>query len=135
VFLLDDATAPPGRVVTAGQDVIAYVLAHSGEADRWHAHAGAMWRDGYRAGWEAGADHGRREAEQEQAAAWRSFARPIAHPEVGAAQRIQAAIAGERRDAADHERAFVARARNTPPHMRTDVQKAAVHLYPGQDAA
>jgi hypothetical protein len=94
-----------------------------------------MWRDGFRAGWEAGAGHGRREAEEEMAAAWRSFAHPIAHPEAGASQRIRAAEAGERRDAAEHERAFAARARNTPDYLRTDVQKAAVHLYPGQDAA
>jgi hypothetical protein len=127
-----EAEPPPGSI---DQAIIAYVLAHSDECDLWRVYADAMWRDGYRAAWQAGAAHGRREAEDEMAAAWRSFAHPVAHPEAGAAQRIAAAIAGERRSAAGHERAFAARARNTPDYMRTDVQKAAVHLYPGQDAA
>jgi hypothetical protein len=82
--------------------------------------------DGYLAGYEA--------AEADMAAAWHDVAYPVAHPEAyrreAAARGLRAAEAGERRDAAEHERAFVARAWNTPAHLRTDVQKATVLSYP-----
>jgi hypothetical protein len=95
----------------------------------------AAWRDGYAVGAEHGRATGRAEAEADMAASWREIAEPIAHPERFTAQRILAAIAGERRDAAEHERAFAARARNTPEHSRTIPQAAAVYIYPPQRKA
>lgn len=76
------------------------------------------WRDGYC------------QAEADMAALWRAVTEPIVHPERRAAQRLQAAVAGERRDQAEHERAFVARAYNTAARERTDTQRATVLLYP-----
>jgi hypothetical protein len=78
--------------------------------------------DGIREGWA--------QSEADLAASWRAVTEPVAHPERGAARRIQAARAGERRDQAEHERAFVARAYNTAGRDRTDVQRATVRLYP-----
>jgi hypothetical protein len=78
--------------------------------------------DGYAEGWVA--------AEDDMAASYRAAVEPIAHPERGAARRLQAAIAGERRDQAEHERSFVARAHSTRVGLRTDVQRAAVLCYP-----
>jgi hypothetical protein len=80
--------------------------------------------DGYAEGWTA--------AEDDMAASWRALAEPVAHPGRGADRRIQAAIAGEHRDQAEHERAFIARAYNTPAGQRTDIQRAAVLVYPPQ---
>jgi hypothetical protein len=90
----------------------------------------AAWRDGYTLGAEHGRAAGYAAAEADMAASWREIAEPIAHPERYAAQRIRAAIAAERRDAAEHERSFAARARNTPEHSRTDPQRATVYLCP-----
>lgn len=95
----------------------------------------ATWRDGFIAGTLHGRTLGYAEAEADMAASWREIAEPIAHPERYEAQRIRAAIAGERRDAAEHERAFAARARNTPEHSRTHPQRAAVYIYPPQRKA
>jgi hypothetical protein len=78
--------------------------------------------DGWQQGWMA--------AEADMAASWRAAVEPIAHPEREADRRLQAAIAGERRDQAEHERAFVARAYNTDERDRTDAQRAAVLVYP-----
>jgi hypothetical protein len=72
-------------------------------------------------------------AERDREADWRAFARPIAHPDAYrrdlAARCLRLAEAGARRDAADHERAFVARAYATAPADRTDAQAAAVLVY------
>jgi hypothetical protein len=78
--------------------------------------------DGFREGYA--------QSEADTAAAWHAMTEPIAHPERGAARRIQAAVAGERRGAAEHERAFVARAYNTADRDRTDAQRGTVHIYP-----
>jgi hypothetical protein len=88
------------------------------------------WRDGYRVGTEHGRAAGRAEAEAGMAASWREITEPVAHPERYEAQRLRAAIAGERRDAGEHERAFVARAYNTSPAGRAGPQAAAVYIYP-----
>lgn len=85
------------------------------------AYAGGR-ADGFREGYA--------QSEADNAAAWHAVTEPIAHPERGAARRIQAAVAGERRGAGEHERAFVARAYNTADRDRTDAQRGTVHLYP-----
>lgn len=54
----------------------------------------------------------------------------VRRPEEGWQQRVQAAEAGCRRDAAEHERAFVARAYATAPADRTPPQAATVQAYP-----
>ena len=81
---------------------------------------------GYGEGWRA--------SEASMAAAWHAMAHPVAYPvehaREAAARCLRAAEAGARQDAADHERAFVARAYNTRPDQRTDPQAAAVLLYP-----
>jgi hypothetical protein len=66
------------------------------------------------------------------AASWAAVTETVVHPERGAARRVRAAEAGQRRDAARHERAFVNRARNTPDRGRNDVQRATVRLYPSK---
>jgi hypothetical protein len=94
----------------------------------------AAWREGFARGREAGWQDGYARAHAERDALWREFARPVADPQryerESAARRIRAAEAGCRRDAAEWEREFVARAFATPAHMRTDVQRATVQSYP-----
>lgn len=88
----------------------------------------------YAGGWADGWLEGYAQAGADQAAEWRRIAHPIAQPEAyereSAARRVLAAEAGERRDQAEHERAFVATTFNTPHHQRTDVQLATVQMYP-----
>jgi hypothetical protein len=103
----------------------------------------AAWRDGFRAGRQVGQDEGYAQAEADMAAAWHEFARPVARPEAHrrevADRAVRLAEASSRRDSAEHERSFVARAFATPAHMRTDVQKATVQSCPppasGRNAA
>lgn len=86
----------------------------------------AAYEGGRADGWQ----EGYRQAEAAEAAAWRALTEPIAHPERAASRRLNAALAGEHRDQAEHERSFVARAYNTPEPDRTQVQRATVRLYP-----
>lgn len=99
----------------------------------------ALFRDGHRADIDAAYRQGRADLEAEYAADWRSIAEPVAHPkryaQASAQRRMRAAEAGQRRDAAEHERAFVARAHNTHDRNRTDVQRSTVHLYPREAGA
>jgi hypothetical protein len=74
------------------------------------------------------------------AASWSSDAQIAVEPQGPearrcASQRLMAAEAACRRAAADHERAFVARAHNTADRDRTDAQRGTVHLYPAARAA
>jgi hypothetical protein len=108
----------------------AYWLAESDRNDMWQRRLLAAGRRGYACGRADGYAGGWAAAENDMAASWRAAVEPIAHPERGANRRLLAAIAGERRDQAEHERAFVARAYNTRADLRTDVQRAAVFCYP-----
>jgi hypothetical protein len=114
--------------------VHAYVLAESGRHDTWLRRLLAAERSGYDSGRADGRTEGWAAAEADMAAAWHAVAYPVAQPEAHAREVagrcLRAAEAGERRDAAEHERAFVARAYNTRADQRTDVQAAAVQLYP-----
>jgi hypothetical protein len=88
----------------------------------------------YQGGWADGWREGYAQAEVDEAAEWHCIAHPIAQPESyereSAARRLRAAEAGGRRDLAEHERVFVARAFNILDHQRTDVQRATVQVYP-----
>lgn len=94
----------------------------------------AIWaereRSAYRRGWQDGAastgeyERGWTDAETAAEAEFRSWADPIAHPERGMHRRLQAAVRGERMDAADHWETFTRRAYNTHPSTRTDAQVA-----------
>lgn len=99
------------------------------------AYAGGLG-DGYRDGYVR--------AEADQIAAWSVMRRRLHNAAATvldpdgwereqvreAARRVRAAEAAEKRDQAEHERAFVARAYATAAHLRTEVQQAAILLYP-----
>ena len=101
-------------------------------------HWRAIFRDAHEADLGNAYRQGRAEVEAEYAAAWSSLTGsvlaiadprgPEAHASV--ARRLMAAESGQRRDAADQERAFVGRAQNTADQNRTDAQRGAVRLYP-----
>jgi hypothetical protein len=93
-------------------------------------HWRSLFTDGHQADLENAYRQGRADMAAEYAADWRSMTETVVHPERGAGRRVRAGEAGCRRDAADHERAFVARAHNTSDRDRTDVQRATVRLYP-----
>jgi hypothetical protein len=105
-------------------------LSLSAERDQQLALRLAAWREGFAAGTRHGHAIGYTEAEKDMAAAWRTIAEPIAHPERGAGQRIRLAEHGGLKDAAAHEHAFTARAYATPEWQRTDVERACVQVYP-----
>lgn len=115
------------------------LLDRSDERDGWIRRVLASWREGFRAGHAVGWQDGYDAAEADMAASWHSAvypaARPEAHRRESAARRLAAAEAGCRRDAADHERAFVARAYATPARMRSEPEQAAVQLYPPPESA
>lgn len=94
--------------------------------DYWRS----LFADGHQADIEAAYRQGQADLAAEYAADWASMTEAIVHPERGADRRVRAAEAGQRRDASDHERTFVARAHNTADRDRTDVQRATVRLYP-----
>jgi hypothetical protein len=108
-------------------------LAESGRADLELARRLGAWREGYAAGRADGYAEGHADAEESMAASWRAGAYPLAQPDAHrrevAARCLRAAEAGCRRDAAEHERTFVARAWNTRADQRTDVQAGTVRLY------
>lgn len=110
------------------------VLALSDERDMWEARELATGRralrEGLADGWRDGFAAGYQQAEIDMAADWARLTEPVAHPGRAAQRRIQAALAGERRDAVEHERRFVARAWNTHRRDRTLVQRSATRLYP-----
>jgi hypothetical protein len=72
--------------------------------------------------------------DRERDASWRVLAAPAARPTEHArdvaGQTLRAAEAGSRRDAAEHERAFVARAYATRPDRRMDAQRGTMLTYP-----
>jgi hypothetical protein len=90
----------------------------------------SLFTDGHAADIERAYRAGRADEAADMAAVWRSMAEAVVYPERGAERRVRAAEAGCRRDAAAHERAFVARAHPTQDRDRTDAQRAAVHVYP-----
>jgi hypothetical protein len=94
-----------------------------------------LFRDGHRADLENAYQAGRADVEAEYAAAWASVTEMVVHPERGADRRVRAAEAGCRRAAADHERAFIARAHNTADRDRTDAQRGTVRLHPRKASA
>lgn len=79
---------------------------------------------GQRDGWAAGYA----QAVADLAAAWRTVTQPVAQGSPSATVRVNAAVAGERRDAAEHERQFYADAVDTPPSMRSDPQNTVIFL-------
>ena len=127
-----DFATDTAKISAGGNAVpdVAGLLAHSDLLDTTLRLKLATWHDGYQLGHDHGRTIGRVEAEADMAASWRELAGPIAHPERFTAQRIRAAVAGGRRDAAEHERAFVARAYNTPDYLRTGPQRGTVLIYP-----
>jgi hypothetical protein len=132
--LRPDTDNDPGqRPAGAGQTVPSQcfdLLAESGRHDAWLAWVLDGERRGYVRGHEAGFAAGWAASEANLAASWHAITEPVAHPERGTSRRIQAALTGERRGAAAHERAFVARAYATRDSDRTDAQRAAVFIYP-----
>jgi len=108
----------------------AVFLALSDERDTWTRRLDQAERRGWRRGKLAGFDDGYQQCLKDQAEQWRRITEPIVHPERGANRRLQAALSGERRDQADHERSFVARAYNTPSNRRTDPERGTVRMYP-----
>jgi hypothetical protein len=130
---------PPGPHSGHGysvRDLRALVLWLSDERDRLAAALAAAEKRAYARGRDDGARPaeawhlGWEAAEEDMARSWRALARPIAHPAQVAEERIRAAIAGERSDALEFERAFVAKAYNTRARDRSDAQAAAVLAYP-----
>jgi hypothetical protein len=110
------------------------VLALSDERDRRLRRVLAAERAGFDRGYAAGRKAGYEQCDADREAGWQTIARPLADPDARrretAARCLSAAEAGTRRDAADHERAFVARAYATPGRLRTDAQRGTVRLYP-----
>jgi hypothetical protein len=109
-------------------EAVASLLALSDERDRYERRILAAWRDGYRAGYD--------QAVADEAIEWevtrgilKAAVHPVLDPEGDVRERVRAAEAAERRDAAERERAFAERARNTPPHQRTYVQDAVVLAF------
>ncbi len=103
----------------------------TGDVEHWRS----LFADSHRADLENAYRAGYDQAEADMAASWARNAERVVHPERAAERRLRAAEAGCRRDAADHERAFIARAHNTADRDRTDAQRATVHLYPRKTGA
>src|SRR5258706_4943554 len=101
------------------------------------------YQRGKRDGFDLGFRLGRQAEAAEMAEAWRTHVRKVleqadpAGPEArdSAARRIQAALSGERHDAADHRRRFMAQARVASPASLTAAQAAAVNGRKGGEAA
>jgi hypothetical protein len=136
----------PHRAVNSGRtfiEALAETLALVPEYATDQAYLVAVFADGHRADLEAAfragaewADAARDDLWRTWASAWSSDAQIALEPDgpearASAARRVLAAESGCRRAAADHERAFVARAHNTADRDRTDPQRGTVHLYPG----
>jgi hypothetical protein len=117
---------------TGGDVTACNVLALSGERDLWLRRELAAERRGYARGWDDGHRAGYEQAEADREDAWCHVMRRYApgYERERADRALRAAEAGCRRDAAEHERTFVARAYNTPAWQRTDVQRATVQAYP-----
>lgn len=110
------------------------VLSLSDERDHWETLVDQAFRRGFQCGHDAGFARGYAQRDTDEAVWWRELARPIAHPDAYrqecARRNLTAAEAGCRRDAAEQERIFIARAYATQNSMRTDAQAAAVLCYP-----
>lgn len=128
------ATAPAtGQVADVS---VTDLLELSRERDIYEARIISAWKQGFACGRDAGWQEGYDACTADQAAEWdetRRILKAAVHasldPEGDIRQRLRAAEAAERRDAAVRERAFVARAYATPPHLRSDAQKATVQSY------
>lgn len=122
----------------------AALFALSDERDLWLRRVLDAERRGYARGREAGFGEGYRQAEADQAEQHKVTQRLI-HAAIAptldsqgwareqaadAARRVRAAEAAERRDAAERERVFVAKAYNTRADQRTPAQAATVQAYP-----
>jgi hypothetical protein len=130
----DSTAACPACLVSAARELVAYSDALAAAEARAHA----AWAEGYQAAasasYQRGLADGYAACEADREAEWRAIARPVAHPEAYrrevAARALAAAESGCRRDAAQHEREFVARAYATDRRDRTEVQAACVFVYP-----
>jgi hypothetical protein len=113
---------------------LADAIDHDGERAAWSAIAAAQ----HRAELTRAYADGRSDEAADNERAWRINAGMIVaqlDPASAAAREladrhVRAAEAGCRRDAAEHERSFAARAYATPDHARTPAQRATVYLYP-----
>jgi hypothetical protein len=120
-----------------------FLLELSSERDHWLRRVLNSWRQGFRAGRESGWQEGYAAREADEKEQWAIAARlllaavrPVLNPAADAAdaaRRVRAAEAACRRDAAEHEREYVARAYSTHPRDRTDAQRATVCSYPPPD--
>jgi hypothetical protein len=119
---------PRSQPAPTYEQLQALVVAPDASADIEHWRE--LFRDGHRADVQAAYAAGYDAAQRDMASDWRSMTEAVVHPERGADRRLRAAESGCRRDAAEHERAFVGRAHNTTDRDRTEVQRATVQLWP-----
>lgn len=94
------------------------------------------WQNGWECGYGHGYRAGRGDEHAEAAARWQDAAATIKAsipdtPEFKASveRRLAAALAGERRDEAEHERQFVAQCFATPEPLLSEIQAAALRLW------
>jgi hypothetical protein len=131
----DPVRAEPGRWRNATQAQRA-LLELSDERAAWERRLIAAERAGFRRGYARGLDDGYRKSEDERDTAWRFLARPYADPVAYrrelAQQNLRTAEAGSKRDADEHERAFVGRAHATQQDKRTEAQRGTGQMYPGR---
>lgn len=126
-----DGTATPTP------EEVAFLLALSAERDGYEKRIEAAWRAGFGRGRAYGRREGYIHADAERAAEWQTTqalligaTESVLNPDGVAIRNVRAAIAAERRDAAERERVFVAKAYATREDQRTDPQQAAVRSYP-----
>jgi hypothetical protein len=126
-----DGTAAPTR------KEVAWLLALSAERDAYEDRIRAAWLEGFAAGRGVGRREGYEHADDERAAEWDitgplllNAVGPTVNPDGYALRNVRAAEAACRRDAAERERVFVARAYATAGKDRTDSQRATVQSYP-----
>ena len=116
---------------------IAWLLALSAERDAYEDRIRAARLEGFAAGRGVGRREGYEHADDERAAEWDitgplllNAVGPTVNPDGYALRNVRAAEAACRRDAADRERVFVAKAYATADKDRTDAQRATVLSYP-----
>jgi hypothetical protein len=116
---------------------IAILLAVSAERDLCEKRIDAAWRAGFGRGRACGRREGYIHADAERAAEWQTTqalligaTESVLNPDGIALRNVRGAVAAERRDAAERERVFVAKAYATADKDRSDAQRAAVRSYP-----
>ena len=112
------------------QGQVQQVLSLSSDRDLWEKLADQAFRAGFFSAWQAGFDKGYARRVTDEARAWHEIIHPMAHPDAFADARVRNAEAAARRDAAEHERSFVARAYATPRPYRTAIQQTTTVSYP-----